>query len=111
MLSGTVPCFCCVGVQVFQTQVHKVEWHLGEGRNLRTSQIRHGHYRGLLIKDRVCHGSDPHTTHSTIAGAHEWENPLYNPSEGVRETSIAEIAQKARLCEAQDFKDKVNLPP
>lgn len=94
-------------LQVFQTLVHRPEESIGYGSDLGVSQVRHAHFRGLLIEGRACKGNAEHPVHSTFAKAHEWDDPLYNPKEGERVTSIADIAGRARGCAAEGFADKV----
>lgn len=82
--------------------------YVGNGTHERVDKVRHAHYRGLLIKDRMCKGNGTHSTRSTLKNAIEWDHPLYKIDDGDRVTTIALIAARARACAAAGFVDKVS---
>lgn len=97
---------CTVRLQVFLTHTHTPTTFIGKGSDLRVSQVRHAHFRGLFIEGRACNGTA--RTQSTLKNAIELDNPLYNITDGDRVTSVALIAARARDCAARGFADKVS---
>lgn len=87
---GAVPSFCVALWQVTRAYVHATDIPNTGGVDLPMTEIRHAHYRGIFHPNRPC--SKPADTRPDL----------------VKDTTVAEIAAKARGCDKGGFMDQVH---